>query len=399
MNKIFKLITLLILICLIHNISAVPYEQLSKAIEIEGIITSEGEVYCTAIVLEHATLHFYESEVFELSYYVTLFDKSGEGIMSYDFPPNPSFYGDVPIETPEFETFYLVVPYEDAYTIIVANSDEKEVCRIERSKNSPEILITNPTGILPWNSVKKIEWTMSDEDDDWLLVDVYYADDSGFGWNLLEREVDGTSLELDEPIELTRIKVIVNDGFNSAESVVQSLTASGNVNENVDFQFQDTAWFVDDDYAIKSEDYIYEAEFYDNNIGDDMEFIDSIIEIVGWLIALIVIAIILKAVFGRKKKEKPKEEKPAQEKSVEEKPKPQPKPEVKEQKPVDKKPEPKQESEPEPKKEIQETIKKEPSKTMTNKEYSDAMKVLRKRYAAGEITTQQFKEMKKELEG
>lgn len=37
--------------------------------------------------------------------------------------------------------------------------------------------------------------------------------------------------------------------------------------------------------------------------------------------------------------------------------------------------------------------------TMTKKEYSDAMKILRKRYASGEINKQQFDEMKKELEG
>ena len=36
--------------------------------------------------------------------------------------------------------------------------------------------------------------------------------------------------------------------------------------------------------------------------------------------------------------------------------------------------------------------------TMTKKEFSDAMKILRKRYASGEINKQQFDEMKKELE-
>ena len=301
MNRTQGLITLLLIISLLHNISAVPYEDLSKAIEVEGIITSEGEIYCTAIILEHATLNFYESQAFESEYYITLFDKKGEGILSYYFPPNPSAYGNAPIDTPEFETFYLIVPYDDAYTIIVANSDEKEKCRIERTPNPPEISITNPTSILPWDSVHKIEWTMNDADNDWLLVDVYYADDSGFGWTLLERDVDGTSLELDEPIEATRIKVIVNDGFNSAESIVQSLTASGNVNENVNFHFQNTAWFTDDDYAIKAEDFDYEAEFYDNDREGDIKFIDSIIEIVGWSILLVVIIIILKAIFSKKK--------------------------------------------------------------------------------------------------
>ncbi|MFH1588566.1 MAG: SHOCT domain-containing protein, partial [Candidatus Diapherotrites archaeon] len=40
----------------------------------------------------------------------------------------------------------------------------------------------------------------------------------------------------------------------------------------------------------------------------------------------------------------------------------------------------------------------QPKSEMSKKEFSDAMKILRKRYASGEINKQQFDEMKKELE-
>jgi len=122
---------------------------------------------------------------------------------------------------------------------------------------------------------------------------------------------------------------------------------------------------------------LIDGEPYDGN-GDSQppvpgDFIDFLINIVIVIIVLLILYSIIKSVF---KKKKPKEKKEVVKKV-----------EKKEEKAVEKKPEDVKAPE----------IPRSPKPT-TKKEFSDAMKVLRKRYASGEITKEQFQEMKKELE-
>jgi len=83
---------------------------------------------------------------------------------------------------------------------------------------------------------------------------------------------------------------------------------------------------------------------------------------IGVLIGVKIMLAIIKAVFGGKKQQVVKEEKKETENRI-----------------IEKKP--------------------EPSEKTSKKEYTAAMKILRKRYAKGEITTDDFERMKEDLEG
>ncbi len=136
---------------------------------------------------------------------------------------------------------------------------------------------------------------------------------------------------------------------------------------------------------------------WDKEKKNDLELgiIDLIILLVGFAI-LIVFVLFIFSLLKKGKKKETKEEKKEENKEPSS---------VK----VETKEEPKKEPAKEPKKEavgeavkevpVQESEVKSAPEKMTKKEYSDAMKILRKRFAGGEITREDFIKKKKVLEG
>ncbi|MFH1588768.1 MAG: SHOCT domain-containing protein [Candidatus Diapherotrites archaeon] len=370
---------------------AVSYEELPKAIEVIGVVQSNGEVLCTAKIHEHATLKYLEQKTFEDYYYLTLFDAKGNGFITYEFPVMLEEFREGKWIELEHYPFHLIIPFEEnVFDIKIAGYDEKLKCIIVRSPNAPKIEIKTPSSGGTWEEVQKIEWEMSDEDKDWLLVDVYWADNTGLGWELLEKEVDGTELNLINPVQATRIKVVANDGFNSTESIVESSKAEGNINSEIEFEEKKEFHMTNQDDVIDLSKFIYGPIGKPDGNGGDPPPID-LMEIIFWVVGLIVLIGVIALIGGLGYLRKGKTKKEIQKTETKEKAKKvEVKKEIQKKEVKEKITEIKKEKTIEPEKEIQ--------KAHSQKDYSDAMKVLRKRFAEGKISKQEFNERKKELE-
>jgi hypothetical protein len=109
-------------------------------------------------------------------------------------------------------------------------------------------------------------------------------------------------LKLNEPIKATRVKVRVDDGFNTAEDIAESTKAKGKIHENMDY-----AEFVGF-YATSDEQVLDPNELWSTKTPkppappeppiEDEELIDLLINIIG---AVIVVGLIIFAVTSMKK--------------------------------------------------------------------------------------------------
>jgi hypothetical protein len=172
MNKLF-----FALILLLPFSFGIPFEELPKVIEINGLLTEKDSMFCEAKILEHGTITLLEPNAFEDMYYVSLM-KGETAIASFDFIIDKGQYGSVPAdEWPK--QFTLTIPYdEEGQAILIANAEGKLQCAIIRSEHNPQVKITSPKGT--FEEIDKIEWNASDADeDDWLLADVFVAENNG----------------------------------------------------------------------------------------------------------------------------------------------------------------------------------------------------------------------------
>ncbi|MBU0648987.1 discoidin domain-containing protein, partial [Patescibacteria group bacterium] len=251
--KLTVLISLALIFTAATAALAASYEELPKVIKVDGVIGADDEILCTAVIVDHSTV--YEFTEFETNYTLKVLDSGGKAVGSYDFP--------IFKETDaEFTPFYFNVPFDDkAVAVAIFDPSGQEKCRVTRSANAPEINITYPKAG-NWQTIDKIEWEMSDKDaDDWLLVDVYLADNEGVGWTLVGKEVEESSVEFVEPMAATRLKLVVNDGFNYSEAVVESTSAQGGVYENLDFDDALTVRKVDEEDYLKATDLPHNPQF------------------------------------------------------------------------------------------------------------------------------------------
>jgi len=249
----FKIVLFLILFS--SFCFGLSFEELPKGIEIKGIVTIDGDIIGNVQIIEHTTFRFYEENAFENANYITLLDEKRNPIQSYEFPSDVKEVGKEFGEDIEFFPFQIIVPFEENVdSIAFANSKGNLKWYIERSENSPEIQIVSPVKGEKWNSVERIEWIMMDKDaEDWLLVDVYYADNSGLGWSLLAREVEGTEYILSEKLEATRIMLIVSDGFNSASAITESSTAKKSLDNKIDYELMETVFLADENQMLEND--------------------------------------------------------------------------------------------------------------------------------------------------
>ncbi|MBU2100674.1 hypothetical protein KKG83_07440 [Candidatus Micrarchaeota archaeon] len=246
-------LVLFLLLLLASFCFALSYEELPKGIEIKGIVTIKGDIIGNAQTVEHTTFKFFEEGAFEKANYVSLLDKEGNPITSYEFPSDVKDVGKEFGEI-EFFPFQIIVPFEEEVDAIAfADSERNLKWLIQRSANEPEIEITFPLDGEAWNSVEEIKWEISDADEeDWLLVDVYYADNSGLGWALIKREAEGNELILSKAIQATRIMVIVSDGFNVGGDVSQSSSA-GKLDDKIEYDLMELVSVTDENTMLEND--------------------------------------------------------------------------------------------------------------------------------------------------
>lgn len=158
---------------------------------------------------------------------VQLQDVQGEILFGVDF--EVSFDGPDSKELANVAPFSLVLPADPRVASVVLFSEGKEVFRINRSPNSPEVKITeicsgrvcNPPED-PFVGAVEIRWEASDADDDPLVLSLQYSPDGGETFVPLAVNLTGNSFLLDtSEIAGTAnadglLRLIATDGLNTS---------------------------------------------------------------------------------------------------------------------------------------------------------------------------------------
>jgi hypothetical protein len=109
----------------------------------------------------------------------------------------------------------------------ISGGSEQELTSLEVSGNAPALTITSPKAGDNWAGEHTIEWSGSDGDGDSLRYDIQYSPDGKKSWYPLEVGSDATSytFSTDEilPSDLTYIRVMASDGFNTTNAEVGPL--------------------------------------------------------------------------------------------------------------------------------------------------------------------------------
>jgi len=162
---------------------------------------------------------------------VQLQDVQGEILFGVDF--EASFEALDSKEPANVAAFSLVLPADPRVASVVLFSEGKEVFRINRSPNSPEVKITEICSAggcnapdQPFAGAVEIHWEASDQDDDPLLFSLQYSPDGGETFVPLAVNLRSEPFLLDtRDIAGTTngdglIRLIATDGLNTSMHVV-----------------------------------------------------------------------------------------------------------------------------------------------------------------------------------
>jgi len=127
------------------------------------------------------------------------------------FPPDPTSKVDVS----------FILPWMDTATSVVLVHLGTVLDQRAVSSNPPQVFITNPSVPEVWlpGSTHTLNWQGLDLDDDALRYSVFYSNDNGANWVLLQSELDGTSFDVNVN-DLAggsdvRFRVLATDGLNT----------------------------------------------------------------------------------------------------------------------------------------------------------------------------------------
>ena len=104
----------------------------------------------------------------------------------------------------------------------MVNQEEQILDEIVVSDNAPSVSVLAPAGGENWQGIETIKWEAEDQDEDTLSFTILYSPDNGNSWFPVAWSVQGESYEVNESMlpggNEGRIRVIVTDGFNTAEA-------------------------------------------------------------------------------------------------------------------------------------------------------------------------------------
>ncbi|MFA5049452.1 MAG: hypothetical protein WC501_00430 [Candidatus Micrarchaeia archaeon] len=215
--------------------SYLSVSDLPQVFYFQGTIYKNGEAECFAQIWDHATVHYFAGDMNgEENYFISLLDKDGYLIGEFNLPVFFYEITDTKINYKDEYLFSIRIPYNtEVNALVLLDNSKKELCRVQRSSADPEIKIISPLSNSLWKSVDYIEWSASDSDGDALYYDIYYDDNGGSGWIMLDGNIKENSYVLFEPIDAVRIMVVANNGFNSASAISESQFANTDLYSNV----------------------------------------------------------------------------------------------------------------------------------------------------------------------
>ena len=155
------------------------------------------------------------------SFAVSFLDGSDTLLYSQDFAVSFELPATAPITQ---SAFAFALPYFPGTEKVVISKDGAPIGSLQTSAHSPQVQVTYPDGGENLSGEQTITWTVTDLDADPLTYAVLYSANGGTDWETLAIDLNTTSYVWntdDYPgAQATgRIKVLVSDGFLSAEDL------------------------------------------------------------------------------------------------------------------------------------------------------------------------------------
>ncbi|MCP4714224.1 MAG: Ig-like domain-containing protein, partial [Deltaproteobacteria bacterium] len=132
--------------------------------------------------------------------------------------------------SPVFETasdgkayapFLAGITYNADTGRVVIKKGATELGVVTRSSGSPTVDITSPSAGDVLSAAATLRWSASDPDGDSLTFTLLFSSDNGSSWDLLAQDLSANDYTLDTTLmtgsDGCHVKVIVNDGFNTAQ--------------------------------------------------------------------------------------------------------------------------------------------------------------------------------------
>ncbi|MBF0302058.1 MAG: Ig-like domain-containing protein [Desulfamplus sp.] len=138
---------------------------------------------------------------------------------------------------PEFETgsdgnqyaqLLAVIPYNPLTAKVVIKNGAKILKSVSPSPNAPSVNIIAPVEGGSYSSQMQVVWQTSDLDSDILNTAIMFSSDDGITWDLIASNITASNYTFDTSkfsnTDTCRIKLIVNDGFNTTEKISGKFT-------------------------------------------------------------------------------------------------------------------------------------------------------------------------------
>jgi hypothetical protein len=116
----------------------------------------------------------------------------------------------------------FILPWESGTVSIALLYGTQLLDEVAVSANTPQVLITSPSGAEDWvaGSTHTLTWSGFDLDANSLVYSVFYSRDGGVNWDLIAKEITDTSLNiLTDSLPGSadvRFRVLVTDGVNTS---------------------------------------------------------------------------------------------------------------------------------------------------------------------------------------
>ena len=149
----------------------------------------------------------------EGDYTIECVSDAGEVLYSTDFG----------FEAEEYMSFGFVIPYPEGTVKVRFSKDGELLGERSPSVYPPEINVVTPDSVTTAQGTLDLSWAASDLDGDALAYSVLYSPDGGKNWMTVALELDVARYSLDTSLlpggTQGKIKVVVSDGFNTAEEI------------------------------------------------------------------------------------------------------------------------------------------------------------------------------------
>ncbi|MEM2100404.1 MAG: hypothetical protein QXP45_03595, partial [Thermoproteota archaeon] len=192
------------------------------------------------------------------NYSIILLDSDGNELSRFGI--NATFWGETYTDA---YSFMFYVPYsEDVHTIELRNCENRVLDRRVSSANWPQVSVLAPRVGEIVSSLRNsftISWEGRDADGDTLYYTILISSDGGESWLPIDTGLTKSSITWDPSVydasENYVVKVIVSDGFYSAENVSSPFTIGPYVQLNVDSPYGETlgsGWYLVNETATFS---------------------------------------------------------------------------------------------------------------------------------------------------